>query len=239
MTLESKRVVVVGGTSGIGLATAHAAAKEGAEVIVASANQARVDEAAAGLPAGSTGRLIDVTDGAAVEAFFAEVGELDHLVYTAGESLLVSPLTELDIDQARRFFDVRYFGALRTVQAATPRIRPGGSVTLTTGAASARPRAGWSIGASVCGAVGALTRALAVELAPIRVNVVSPGVVRSPLWSPMDDADRQQLYQAAAASLPVGHVGETDELALAYLYCMHQTFATGTAITVDGGSVLV
>jgi NAD(P)-dependent dehydrogenase (short-subunit alcohol dehydrogenase family) len=239
MTLESKRVVVVGGTSGIGLATAHAAAKEGAEVIVASANQARVGEAAAGLPAGSTGRLIDVTDGAAVETFFAEVGELDHLVYTAGESLLVSPLRELDLDQARRFFDVRYFGALRTVQVATPRIRPGGSVTLTTGAASARPRAGWSIGASVCGAVGALTRALAVELAPIRVNVVSPGVVRSPLWSPMDDADRQQLYQTAAASLPVGHVGETDELALAYLYCMHQTFATGTAITVDGGSVLV
>ena len=239
MILESKRVVVVGGTSGIGLATAHAAAEEGADVIVASARQARFDEAVAGLPAGSSGRIIDVTDGSAVAAFFAEVGEFDHLVYTAGESLLVAPLTELDIDQARRFFAVRYFGALRTVQAAAPRIRPGGSVTLTSGAAGARPHAGWSVGASVCGAVDALTRALAMELAPIRVNAVCPGVVRSPLWSPMDDADRQQLYRAAAASLPVGHVGETDEVALAYLYCMHQTFATGTAITVDGGTVLV
>jgi NAD(P)-dependent dehydrogenase (short-subunit alcohol dehydrogenase family) len=91
----------------------------------------------------------------------------------------------------------------------------------------------------VCGAVEGLTRALAVEPAPLRVNAVCPGVVRSPLWSPMDDADRQQLFQTAAASLPVGHVGETDEVALAYLYCMHQTFATGTAITVDGGTVLV
>jgi NAD(P)-dependent dehydrogenase (short-subunit alcohol dehydrogenase family) len=239
MTLESKRVVVVGGTSGLGLATARGAADLGAEVIVASGRQARVDDSLAQLPPGSIGRILDVIDDAAVDTFFAEVSELDHLVYTAGESLMLTPLAEIDIDRARSFFAIRYFGALRAVQAAASRIRPGGSITLTSGMASARPQASWSVEASVCGAVDALTRALAVELTPIRVNAISPGVVRSPLWSTMDDTDRRQLYKDAAASLPVRHVGETDEIAMAYLYCMGQTYATGTVITVDGGAVLV
>jgi NAD(P)-dependent dehydrogenase (short-subunit alcohol dehydrogenase family) len=239
MSIESKRVVIVGGTSGIGLAIAHASAKGGAQVVVASAHQSSVDRALGQLPAGSVSRVLDATDDAAVETFFAEIGLLDHLVFTAGESLVLSALGDLEIKSAQAFFDTRYFGALRSVKAAAPRIRAGGSVTLTTGVASSRPHAGWSVGASVCGAVEALTRALAVELAPIRVNAVAPGVVRSPLWSPMEAVDRNQLYAAAAASLPVGHVGETDEIAQAYLYCMNQTFGTGAVITVDGGTVLV
>jgi NAD(P)-dependent dehydrogenase (short-subunit alcohol dehydrogenase family) len=238
MSIESKRVVIVGGTSGIGLAVALAAAHGGAQVVVASARQPSVARALDELPAGSVGRVLDVTDGTAVESFFSEIGVLDHLVFTAGEALVVSTLGELEVEAARAFFDTRYFGALRSVKAAASRINQGGSITLTTGVASSRPHAGWSVGASVCGAIEALTRALAVELAPIRVNVVAPGVVRSPLWRSMCIADREHLY-AAAASLPVGHVGETDEIAQAYLYCMNQTFGTGAVITVDGGTVLV
>jgi NAD(P)-dependent dehydrogenase (short-subunit alcohol dehydrogenase family) len=175
----------------------------------------------------------------AVESFFAEVRELDHLVYTAGEALVLMPLADLDIDQARSFFQTRYFGALSVVRAAAPHIRAGGSITLTTGAAGARPRAGWSVGASVCGAVEALTRALAVELAPMRVNAVCPGVVRSPLWAEIAEVEREQMYRDISRSLPVRHVGETEEIAHAYLYCMTQTFATGSVLTVDGGTVLV
>jgi NAD(P)-dependent dehydrogenase (short-subunit alcohol dehydrogenase family) len=142
MSLDFKRVVVVGGTSGIGQATARATAAAGAEVIVASASQSRVDRAVAESPNPVTGLVLDVTDGREVESSFAKVGELDHLVYTAGEALVLSPLDDLDVDRARAFFEVRYFGALRVVRTAAPRIREGGSVTLTAGIANARPKAG-------------------------------------------------------------------------------------------------
>jgi NAD(P)-dependent dehydrogenase (short-subunit alcohol dehydrogenase family) len=95
------------------------------------------------------------------------------------------------------------------------------------------------VAASICGAVEALTRALAVELAPIRVNAVSPGVVRSPLWSKLPDEERERLYEETGAAIPVGRVGEVTDVAQAYLYLMTQDFSTGTVLTVDGGSILV
>ncbi len=113
-------------------------------------------------------------------------------------------LAALDLDKAREFFALRYFGALWAVHAAAPHLRPGGSITLTTGIAARRPGPGWAVAASICGAVESLTRALAVELAPIRVNAVCPGVVRSPLWASMTKASREQLYRDTAAAIPPG-----------------------------------
>src|SRR5258708_24740645 len=188
--MDIGRVVVVGGTSGIGLATACAAAAWGAQVIVVSARQASVDSALAVLPETATGYVVDVRDSAAFDEAFDRIGQFDHLVYTAGESLTVAPLAELDLDTARSFFAVRYLGVLTAVRAAVPRLRAGGSITLTGGLAALRPALGWSLVASVCGAMEALTRALAVELAPIRVNLVRPGLVRSPLWSTMSQEAR-------------------------------------------------
>jgi NAD(P)-dependent dehydrogenase (short-subunit alcohol dehydrogenase family) len=112
-------------------------------------------------------------------------------------------------------------------------------VTLTGGSAAPRPQPGWAVAASICGAMEALTRELALELAPVRVNLVRPGVVESPLWSAMDEKDRDGLYQAVAASAPVGHVGRVEEIARAFVYCMEQTYATGAIVPVDGGTVLV
>ena len=120
-----------------------------------------------------------------------------------------------------------------------PHIRRGGSIVLTTGIAGQRPQKGWVIPASVCGNIEALTRALAIELAPIRVNTVSPGVVRTPLWSNMAEADRKALYHQTAERLPVGHVGDAEEIAEAYLYLMRQSYSTGQVLVVDGGAVLV
>jgi NAD(P)-dependent dehydrogenase (short-subunit alcohol dehydrogenase family) len=239
MDLHGQRIVVLGGTSGIGLATAGAAARRGAEVVVVSSRQANVDRAVAELPAGSSGRAADLTDSGGVRSLFGELGAFDHLVFTAGEPLELVKLADMDMDQARQLFGLRYYGALTAVQAAVPHLRPGGSITLTSGIASHRPGPGWSLGASVCGAVEALTRALAVELAPIRVNAVAPGVVRSPLWSAMDEAEREQLYKETGAAIPAGRVGEVTDIAQAYLFCLSQPFATGTVLTVDGGAVLV
>lgn len=194
MELRGQRVVVLGGTSGIGLAVARAAAGRGAEVVVASSREASVKRALAELPDGVTGHAVDLSDGERVAELFDTLGALDHLVYTAGDTLELTRVTDLDagVEVARRFFGVRYFGAL------------------------------------------------AVELAPIRVNAVSPGIVRSPLWANLPEAEREGQYAAAAAaSLPVGRVGEPDDLAEAYLALVTQPFATGTVLTVDGGGVLV
>lgn len=238
MTLEGKRIVVLGGSSGIGLATAQAAAREGASVVIASSRKARVDEALKSLP-GAEGHALDLSDERAVKNFFAALGAFDHLVFTAGENLQLGKLADTDVEAARRFFDLRYWGAFMAAKYGSSTIRPGGSIVFTSGLAGQRPHAGWALGASICSAMEGLTRALAVELAPLRVNIVSPGVVRSPLWDNMTEADRAALYRQMEEHLLVGHVGETEEVAEAYLYLMRQTYGTGHVLVVDGGGALV
>jgi NAD(P)-dependent dehydrogenase (short-subunit alcohol dehydrogenase family) len=236
--LTGSHVVLLGGTSGIGLATAVAAASRGADVTVVSGNPRSVERALGVLPEGSRGHAVDLADPRRIRDLFGVVGDLDHLVYTAGEPLSLAPLSELDMDAAAATFRIRYFGALAAVQASVPHIRPGGSITLTTGTASARPGAGWAVAASICGAIESLTRALAVELAPIRVNAVQPGVVRSPLWAGMAEAERDRMYREVGASTPVGRVGDVDDIAAGFLSLITQPFATGTVLTLDGGSLL-
>lgn len=239
MTLNNQRVVIIGGTSGIGLATARAAIDAGAHVVIASSRQSSIEAALGELSADTTGRALDVLDTDAVEAFFDEIGEFDHLAYTAGESLSLMPVNGLDIDRARGFFQVRFFGALNAVSVASKHIRPGGSITLTSGSARTRPGAGWAVASSLCGATTSLAGALAVELAPLRVNVVEPGIVRSPLWSGMSVEDQQAMYGQQAELLPAGRVGEVEDVARAFIYSMTQTFMTGSSIPVDGGTLLV
>jgi NAD(P)-dependent dehydrogenase (short-subunit alcohol dehydrogenase family) len=239
MTLNGQRIVVLGGSSGIGLATAQAAAREGASVVIASSRQARVNEALATLPAGSEGHALDLTDAEAVRALFGKLGGFDHLAFTAGESLQLSALASTDVASGKRFFDLRYWGAFLAAKHGSGNIRPGGSIVFTSGLAGQRPNAGWALGASICSAMEGLTRALAVELAPVRVNIVCPGFVKTPLWANMAEADREALYRQIADKLLVRHVGEADEIAEAYLYLMRQTFGTGQVLVVDGGGALI
>lgn len=239
ITLQKSKVVVVGGTSGIGFAVAEAAAQAGAEVIIASSSKDRVKAALERLPTGTHGEALDVTDEAAVSAFFARVGAFDHLVYSAGDSLLLQNLAELSIEAAKQAFEVRYWGALKAVKYGTPLIRTGGSITLTSGVASSRPLPAWTIPSSILGAIESLTRTLAVELAPLRVNAVAPGVLRTALWDNMSEADREGLYDYIADKMPVRRVGEASDVAQAYLYLMQQGFSTGQVVIVDGGHVLV
>jgi NAD(P)-dependent dehydrogenase (short-subunit alcohol dehydrogenase family) len=239
MTLNGKRIVVLGGSSGIGLATAQAAARCGATVVIASSRRARVDQALATLPAGADGHALDLADADAVQALFARLGAFDHLVFTAGETLQLGNLADTDLAAARDFFGLRYWGAFLAAKYGIGGIRAGGSIVFTSGLAGKRPHAGWALGASICSAMEGLTRALAVELAPIRVNIVCPGVVKTPLWANMTEKDREALYQRMEARLLVGHVGEAEEIAEAYLYLMRQSYGTGQVLVVDGGAALV
>jgi NAD(P)-dependent dehydrogenase (short-subunit alcohol dehydrogenase family) len=239
MTLKDKKIIVLGGTSGIGLAVAEAAAADGVQVFIASRDESRVKRALTTLPASAEGRALDMLDADAIETFFEAVGSFDHLVYTAGESLKLSPFEEGDIASARQFFEVRYWGAVTAARSARRRIRTGGSIVFTSGIAGARPGPGWSVAASICSAMEGLTRALAVELAPLRVNIVSPGVVKTPLWREMPEQARESLYVSEARRLPVGHVADAREIAEGYLYLMRQTYATGQTLVIDGGGLLV
>ena len=236
---DNKRVVIVGGSSGIGLAVAEQLALQGAEIVLVSGNAARVQGAAKSIGGKAQGQAVDVSDEKAVAGFFANLGAFDHLVFTAGDSLQLNDLAKTDLKQARRAFELRYWSALATVKYGSPQIRKGGSIALTTGVAGRRPHSGWVIAASVCGTIEALTRALAIELAPIRVNAVSPGVVRTNLWQNMSSEERKQLFESVGKRLPVGRVGEAHDIAQAYLFLMKEGFSTGQTVVVDGGTVLV
>ncbi|SEM76320.1 NAD(P)-dependent dehydrogenase, short-chain alcohol dehydrogenase family [Chitinophaga rupis] len=237
--LAGKRVILLGGSSGFGLATAKAAAAEGAKVVIVSSNQQRVDQALQQLPAGSEGYAIDLSKEANIKDFFEKAGAFDHLVYTAAENISLNNLSETVIDNARQFFGLRYWSALAAVKYGAPHINPGGSICLTGGIAGLRPGKGWTIAASICGAMEGLTRALAVELAPIRVNSVVPGVVRTNLWNSLPEADREGLYKNVGDALLVKRVGEAEEIALAFLYLMKQQFGTGQNMVIDGGASLI
>jgi NAD(P)-dependent dehydrogenase (short-subunit alcohol dehydrogenase family) len=237
--LQNKRVVILGGSSGIGLAVAGQAAALGANIVIASSNPERVKKATDSLGGSAQGHALDLSDEQAVETFFTTLGAFDHLIFTAGDSLQLRDLASTDLKEARRAFELRYWAALAAVKYGSGNIRKGGSIVLTTGIAGQRPQKGWVLPASVCGTIEALTRALALELAPVRVNAVSPGVVRTNLWQNMTAAEQEHLYTSVGNSLPVGRVGEPRDIAQAYLFLMREEFSTGQTLVVDGGTVLV
>ena len=153
------------------------------QCVIISPGRAPLDTALAGLPGRCDGAVVDTRSEADVAALFARAGELDHLVYSAGDALGPRPLKDLSLDEARQLFEVRFWGAVAAVKHAAPRVRPGGSIVLTSGTVGVRPAPGGALAASGASAIEGLTRGLAVELAPIRVNAVRPGVIRTPMWA--------------------------------------------------------
>lgn len=238
-SLAGKKVVVLGGTSGIGLASSLAAAEDDALVVVVSSTQQKVDEAIFILPEGSTGYVVDLGDEKQVELLFKKIGEFDHLIFTAGDTLQFKELQNLDIEEAKQSINLRFWGVIMAAKHAAPLIRNGGSIILTTGALGRKPRKGTTVIAGMASAIDGLTRALALELAPIRVNAVCVGTVRTNLLGNMPEADREAFYSQIGSKLLTGKVGNVDEIAEAYLYLMRATFTTGQIIVVDGGSLLV
>jgi NAD(P)-dependent dehydrogenase (short-subunit alcohol dehydrogenase family) len=243
MRFKDKHVVILGGTSGIGLAVAHGVLDEGGSVSIASKRQATVDRARADLATQSsatvTAETVDVSSENSIKDFLDGIGSFDHLVYTAGDNLPLGPVVEKDLDKARECFDIRFWGAVASVKHCVRSMRDGGSITLTSGFSATRPRPGWILQAGTQSAVEGITRALALELAPLRVNCVSPGLARTPRWNAWEESFRSEFYEDEEKRLPVGRIGEAEDLALAYLYLMEDSFATGTILPVDGGGSLV
>jgi NAD(P)-dependent dehydrogenase (short-subunit alcohol dehydrogenase family) len=239
MSLQGKKIIILGGSSGIGLATAKAAAKQGASIVIVSSNQEKINNALKDLPGGSEGYAVDLSKEENIKDLFSKTGNFDHLIYSAGENLTLNTIDATDIDQARSFFTLRFWGPFAAVKYSVPFINKGGSISLTSGTASARPGAGWSVASAICGAMEGFVRAMAVELAPVRVNCVVPGVIKTPLWDSMPEADREGLYKYVGDSLLVKRVGEAEDVARGFVYLMDQNHATGQSLLIDGGTVLV
>ncbi|GLU57333.1 SDR family oxidoreductase [Dyadobacter frigoris] len=238
-SLKAKKVVIIGGSSGIGLATAKSVALKGGLVIIVSSNQQRIDKALQELPTESIGYAVDVTNEMQVRNLFERIGAFDHLIFTAGENLILGNVADTPLEMARNYFNIRYWGAFTAVKYATPFINITGSIVLTSGIASNRPSKGWALGASICAAMEGFARAMAVELAPIRVNIVSPGVVKTELWGGMSESDRETMYTNIGNALPVKRVGEAEDIAKTFVYLLEQQYCTGQTLIIDGGTSLV
>jgi NAD(P)-dependent dehydrogenase (short-subunit alcohol dehydrogenase family) len=240
--LQGKRVVVIGGSSGIGFAVARGAASAGAQVVIGSRDQRKVDAACSRLGGTSMGCPVDVRDESSVTAFFDEVGPFDHLVFTAGDwgsFRAPRPTAEIDLESAGDVFAVRFWGAMRAIKHAVQRIAADGSITVTNGVVAHRPRKGAPLSTAMAGAIEHLTQGLAVDLAPLRVNVVCPGLVLTEVWDSIPEDERADRLRRMTADQPLPRAGDPDEVAEAYLYLMCGTFSTGQVLVVDGGRTLV
>jgi NAD(P)-dependent dehydrogenase (short-subunit alcohol dehydrogenase family) len=233
MLLKGKKVVVVGGSSGIGLATAEMAKREGADVIVASRNAAKLDAVAERLNAVAI--PADVTSDDSVTELFRRCGPVDHVVVTAAQ-LKTGPFRTVAMEDVRTTMESKFWGAWRVARAAD--IRAGGSLTLVSGFLSVRPRPNSAIVGSANGALESLSRALALELAPVRVNAVSPGIIDTPIRAAMPEEARRDMLEKTAASLPVKRVGQGEDIARQILSFMANGFATGSIVYVDGGALV-
>ena len=234
MQLAGKKVVVVGGSSGIGLATAELAKREGAEVIIASRSAEKLKAAAA--QAGAKPITVDVTSDDSVASLFAQCGAVDHVVVTAAQ-LKTGPFRTVSMDDVRSTMEGKFWGAWRCARSA--QIRGGGSLTLVSGYLSIRPRPNAAIIGAANGALESLTRSLAIDLAPVRVNCVSPGIIDTPIRAAMPEAARREMLEKTAAGLPVRRVGTGEDVARQTLALMTNGFATGAIVYLDGGGLLV
>jgi NAD(P)-dependent dehydrogenase (short-subunit alcohol dehydrogenase family) len=234
--LKGRRVVIVGGTSGMGRGAAQAAADAGAEVIVVGRRQPGERVNASSFRHES----VDMTDAASVQALFERIGELDHLLVTATPSTGSSgKFIEQDLERARAFMDGKFFGSWACARWAAPRIRSGGSITFVTGGAAVRPKVGITIISAAFRALETLAQGLAIELGPIRVNTIRPGYTDSEMWGFLDEAARRELREKVAAAMPARRMGTVEDIGHAAVFLMTNPMVTGSVLEITGGETLV
>jgi NAD(P)-dependent dehydrogenase (short-subunit alcohol dehydrogenase family) len=254
-TLENETIVILGGSSGIGYGVAkHLVESTKANIVIGSSTPARVESAVTSLSAlldpteknrcirGYTLDLDVSSSEASIADFFDAIGTLNHLIYTAADPLAMIPISELTKPTAEKMFGLRYWGLLAAIKHALPHIpqSPDSSVTITSGNVVFRPMKGW--GASLSGvgsAIEGLTRGLAVDLAPVRVNCVAPGPIpETNLWKGVDKEAMDALVDGVKKRTLTGRVGRTEDIAEGYAYLVRASFTTGQTIILDGGEML-
>lgn len=235
---QNKRVVIIGGSSGIGLAAAKLILAQGGEVIIASRSSEKLEKARMELGGQVKTHVLDIAKEEQVKLFFKNVGAIDHLVVTAAETsggaFLLSD-TEMD----KKMFDNKFWGQYYAAKYGAKNISPEGSITLFSGIVAYKAMVGSATLSAINAAVVALGKTLALELAPIRVNVISPGIINTPSRSKMSEVSRNEFYMGIANKLPVKRVGEADDVAKGIVYLLSNSFVSGTVLHVDGGHILI
>src|SRR5471032_638470 len=230
--ISGKTIIVIGGSSGIGSAVAKQAVARGAQVVLGGRRLSSTVEN------GVRSEQVDVTDAASLQRLFETVGPFDHLVYTAGPAVQAKALIETDLNLAQDNFNVKLWGSLRAIQQALPFLDERGSITLTSGQLGRKTVAGQFIKTGINAATEALGKQLAKELAPRRVNVISPGVIDTEAYAGLSEEQRLAMFAKAGGALPVGRVGQAEEVAAGYVLAMENGFVTGAVIDIDGGGLL-
>jgi len=238
--LSGQHVVIIGASSGMGLATAKAAAATQAAVTLVGRDEAKLARAAAEVGGGANTRRLDITDEAAVIAFFEAIEPMDHLMITAHASSVVTgaitSLTQMDVSAARAFMETKFWGPFMAAKYGQHKLRPSGSIVFLSGSAGVRKLLPdhTAIGATN-GAVEAFARQLAKEIAPKRVNVIAAGLVRTPTYDGLSAEARDGMYAGYAKNALVGRVGLPEDIAQAAIYLMCSPYVTGQIHEIDGG----
>lgn len=233
MPLDGKHVVVIGGSQGIGYETARLARQSGAEVTIVGRSLSKLDEASERLGKVHTA-VVDITDEAAINRLFTTTAQVDH-VYIASGSFVGGKILEGSVEQFRPAIESRLWGSVYVIRAAVPKMLSGGSVTLTGGLSTDRPVPGAWATAVATAAAEQLSRALAIELAPIRVNAVSPGWTDTPMWDAIFGESKQQAFQEVASKIPTRRLATAEEVASSVIFLMVNPSITGEVIHIDGG----
>ncbi|WP_215402707.1 SDR family oxidoreductase [Vibrio gigantis] len=218
---EKNTFVIIGGTSGIGKALAMQLRNESNTVHIASRH---------------TG--VDITNEKSLCDYFESIGAFDHLIMTAGSYSPAGKVTDVAIEDAKTAFDTKFWGSLNVAKHAARYMTPNGSITLTTGMLSRKVVAGTYVKTAINAALESVTKVLAKELSPIRVNAVSPGLTMTEAYKNMDESARTTMYDNAKNNLPAGKVGEPSEIAMGYLFTINNPYVTGSIIDIDGGALL-
>jgi NAD(P)-dependent dehydrogenase (short-subunit alcohol dehydrogenase family) len=237
-SVRGQRVVVVGGASGMGLGAVRVAATLGAHVIVASRRTEAVQEVADTVAGNVIPATVDVTDEQSIRDLFAGLGNLDHLFVTASPGSRGAFL-EQDVAAAQEYMKGKFFGSWACARYAAPLLETGGTITFLSGGLAVRPQSGSAMVTAAFAAVEALSRALAVELAPVRVNTIRPGFIDSSMWDFLDENERQEMREQMRTTLPARRIGDIEDIGEAAVFLMTSPYVTGTVLEVNGGQLLV
>jgi len=237
--LKEQKIAIIGGSSGIGLASAQILALKGATVLIGSRSLPKLEAAQSKITGNVQIRQLDFTDKTSVSDFFASSGKLDHLVITAAGRPAWGSFRDLKTEALASAMETKFQGYFLCLKSAISVLRKDGSVTLVAGAACRAAIPGTAGIAAVNGAIIAMARTLARELAPLRINLISAGVVDTPAYHWMPEADRKAFFKNMTAEYPINRVGEPHEIADAVCFLTCNSFVTGALIDIDGGAHLM
>lgn len=249
--LVGKHILIIGGSSGIGFAVAEASLESGASVTISSSSSTRIATAVKKLKTSCPSRSSDIkgypcdlskpTLESDLEKLFEQTGKVDHIVFTAGDALATIPLQDSTLESIQKAGQVRFFAPLLVAKVGVRYLSEGpqASITLTTGSTADKPMKGWSVISSFAAGLHGMARGLAVDLKPVRVNVVSPGAVKTELWDGMGEKEREALFKAVEGKVLTGRVAGPEEVAESYLWLMKDSNVTGTVVRSDSGTLLM